>query len=73
MKYTTEDIGKYIREVRKKQKMTQEQLAFTCGTGVRFIVDLEKGKPTCEFGKVLYVMQMLGIEVVLNTPSLKGP
>lgn len=35
----------------------------TCGTGIRFIVDLEKGKPTCQIGKTLQVLQLLGLAV----------
>jgi hypothetical protein len=42
----------------------------TCGTGLRFIVDLEKGKPTCQVGKTLHVLQMLGF--VLETTSRDG-
>ena len=34
-----------------------------CGTGLRFIVDVEKGKPTCQTGKVLQVLQTLGIDL----------
>jgi HTH-type transcriptional regulator/antitoxin HipB len=33
----------------------------TCGTGLRFIVDLEKGKPTCQIGKAIQVLQALGL------------
>lgn len=33
----------------------------TCGTGLRFIVDLEKGKSTCQIGKALQVLQALGL------------
>jgi hypothetical protein len=35
----------------------------TCGTGLRFIVDLEKGKPTCHIGKTLQVLQALGLSI----------
>jgi HTH-type transcriptional regulator / antitoxin HipB len=35
----------------------------TCGTGLRFIVDLEKGKPTCQIGKTLQVLQALGLAI----------
>ena len=37
--------------------------AMACGTGVRFIVDLEAGKETCQLGKALLVAQMLGLNV----------
>lgn len=60
------DIGNLIRRVRKQHGVTQSDLALTAGTGLRFIVDLEKGKPTCEIGKVLQVLQVLGIQCQLK-------
>ena len=41
----------------------------TCGTGLRFISDLEKGKPTCQIGKVLQVVQALGLELRITSPA----
>ena len=60
---TAEQLGASIRMRRKQLKLTQKELAMTCGTGLRFIVDLEKGKPTCQIGKALQVLQALGITV----------
>jgi y4mF family transcriptional regulator len=60
---TTEQLGMAIRMRRKQLKITQKELAMTCGTGLRFIVDLEKGKPTCQIGKTLQVLQALGLAV----------
>jgi y4mF family transcriptional regulator len=60
---TTEQLGMAIRTRRKQLKVTQKQLAMTCGTGLRFIVDLEKGKPTCQIGKTLQVLQALGLAI----------
>ncbi|HTY61517.1 MAG TPA: helix-turn-helix transcriptional regulator [Acidobacteriota bacterium] len=57
----TEQLGTAIRMRRKQLKITQKELAMTCGTGLRFIVDLEKGKPTCQIGKTLQVLQALGL------------
>ena len=56
-----ETFGKVIREYRKKQKITQSQLAAVGGTGVRFISDLENGKPTVQLDKALKAAYMLGI------------
>ena len=67
---TTEQIGTAIRTRRKQLKITQKELAMTCGTGLRFIVDLEKGKPTCQIGKTLQVLQALGLAV--ETTPLSG-
>jgi len=50
--------------------LRQRDLAFSCGTGIRFIVDLEKGKQTCQLGKVLQILGMLGITVNLELPVI---
>jgi y4mF family transcriptional regulator len=63
------EIGELIRKTRKNLNITQKQLAGICNVGVRFIVDLEKGKETCQIGKVIYVMVMLGLRI--NIPEVK--
>jgi len=68
MRYTPQDIGKLIRSTRKSLGVTQRNLALTSGTGLRFVIDLEKGKQTCEIGKALTVLQTLGIRVTLTPP-----
>lgn len=57
---TPEQIGKQIRDTRKSLGVTQKNLALTSGTGLRFIIDLEKGKETCEIGKALRILQRSG-------------
>jgi y4mF family transcriptional regulator len=69
MKYTANDVGRLVRETRKQLGVTQKDLALTSGTGLRFVIDLEKGKPTCEIGKALIVVQTLGITITLTPPS----
>lgn len=59
----TLQLGHIIRDVRKEQGLTQQQLAATCGVGVRFIRELEQGKETCQIGKALKVVSMLGLGV----------
>lgn len=61
-----EEIGKIVRAKRKKMSLTQSDLAAVCGTGLRFISELENGKQTLEIGKVLNVIQMLGININLE-------
>lgn len=63
---STQDIGQIIRKTRKELGITQSDLALTAGTGIRFIIDLEKGKTTCQIGKILQVLQVLGIECNLT-------
>ena len=56
-------LGALIRQERKQQGLTQEQLASTCGVGIRFIRELELGKETCHIGKAFLVVQLLGINI----------
>ena len=69
LKYTPAVIGKLIRDTRKSLGVTQKDLALTSGMGLRFIIDLERGKETCEIGKALRVLQTLGIKMTLTPPK----
>lgn len=66
---TVDEIGKRVRQIRKAQGLTQNELAMTAHTATRFISDLENGKLTCEIGKALQVIQCLGIRIELSAPS----
>jgi len=57
---TPEHLGDVVRHTRKALSLTQPQLALAAGVGVRFIVDLEAGKPTVRLENVLLVLQALG-------------
>jgi HTH-type transcriptional regulator/antitoxin HipB len=72
VKYTVQGIGQIVRESRKRLGVTQRDLALTSGTGLRFIIDLEKGKKTCQIGKVLTVLQTLGVRIALTQPAIPG-
>ncbi len=63
---TPEDLGGVIRERRKKVKLTQKKAAALAGVGVRFLSELERGKPTAQIGKTLKVAQLLGLELRIN-------
>ena len=69
MRYTPQDLGKIVRDTRKNLGVTQRDLALTSGTGLRFVIDLEKGKETCQIGKALTILQTLGIKLVLTPPA----
>ena len=58
---TPSDLGQVVRRTRKALGLTQPQLALASGVGVRFIVDLEAGKPTVRLEHVLRVLQSLGL------------
>lgn len=64
----SKDFGILIRSIRKKSKLTQEELAAASGVGSRFLRELEKGKPSCQLEKALLIAQMLGIKLTSIVP-----
>lgn len=60
---STAEIGSLVRETRKAQGISQEQLAGVANTGIRFISDLENGKPTIQLEKTIRVLEALGLGV----------
>lgn len=71
MEYTSEEIGNLVKKARKNMGITQKGLALTAGTGIRFIIELEKGKDTAQLGKVLNVLRTLGIKISFTAPLIK--
>lgn len=59
------EFGSAIRMRRRHLGYSQRQLAEYCGCGIRFISDLENGKPTIQLGKALDVVAMLGMDVTV--------
>ena len=69
---STQDIGHMIRSTRKQLGVTQSDLALAAGTGLRFIIELEKGKATCQIGKILDILQVLNIQCDLSHPEVNS-
>lgn len=65
----TSEIGNFIRTTRKQQGLRQSELAAAANVGVRFLIELEGGKDTAQIGKVLSVLQALGIDLQLVPPG----
>ncbi len=59
-------LGQAVRDARKQLNLTQPQLALAGGVGVRFIVELEAGKPTVRLESVLRVLHALGGELQVD-------
>jgi HTH-type transcriptional regulator / antitoxin HipB len=53
-------LGMSVRTARKRLGLTQPQLALASGVGVRFIVELEAGKPTLRLENIFRVLHALG-------------
>ena len=62
-------LGLIVHRERKVQKLRQAELAAAAGVGVRFIIDLEAGKPTLQLEKALHVLATLGCDVTIAPPA----
>jgi y4mF family transcriptional regulator len=56
-------LSDFLKEKRKKLKLTQQQLAEKAGVGLRFVRDLEQGKTTLRMDKVNQVLKLFGQEL----------
>ena len=63
---SVEQLGRLMRDIRRRQDLTQEDVAGLAGLGNRFIIDVERGKETVQMQKVLDVLRLLGLELVVK-------
>jgi len=56
-------LNQFVKEKRKLLGLTQEELSFKAGVGLRFIRELERGKPTLQLNKVNQVLKLFGYEL----------
>lgn len=68
---TSQELGEFIKQYRISQKMLQADIVGLANTGNRFVVDLEKGKPTLQLQKVLDVLDLIGLEVIVRRKGAK--
>jgi y4mF family transcriptional regulator len=56
-------LATFVKTRRKAVKLTQQELAEKAGVGLRFMRELEQGKPSLRLDKVNQVLQLFGHEV----------
>lgn len=56
-------LADVIKAERKRRKLTQDALANLSQTSINFISQIERGKATAQIGKVITVLQILGIQL----------
>ena len=66
---TAADIGRAVRMRRKQEGLTLVEVAGLTNVGVRFLSELENGKPTVRLDKVLRVVEALGLRLHLDQPG----
>ena len=70
---TVEDAGLAIRALRKHSGIRIDDFALTAKVSKQLMTDLENGKPTVQMGRVLTLLQGLGVRVTLELPDSVAP
>jgi transcriptional regulator with XRE-family HTH domain len=63
------DLGVLVRAARKEAQVRIDDFAATMGMSKQFMTDLELGKPGVQLGKVLQVLEELGLHVYVDVPD----
>ena len=63
------DLGILLRATRKAQRIRIDDLAGSAGVGPVFVRDVEHGKPSVEFGRVLKLLVEIGIVITAEIPD----
>jgi transcriptional regulator with XRE-family HTH domain len=60
---TPSDLGQAIRAARTVQRLRLEDVALAAGVGIRFVSELERGKPTVRLAETLRVASAVGLRI----------
>ena len=64
-----DQVGPYLKKVRRAARLRQEDVALAAGCSVKFLVDLEAGKGTAPLSMVFEVVNALGGRFLLEFPQ----
>ena len=64
---STEELEAALRRNRKALGLTQAELALAAGVGLRFVGEVEAGKPSPQLGRVMQLIEVLGGSLVLRS------
>lgn len=53
-----------LKQLRKEYNLTQEDMAFKAGVGLRFVREMEQGKRTLRMDKVNQVLELFNLQLV---------
>jgi HTH-type transcriptional regulator / antitoxin HipB len=65
------ELGAALRAARRARGLRLEDVAAGAGVGVRFLSELERGKPTSRLGETLRVASSLGLCVSIEDPDVR--
>lgn len=69
---TVEDAGIVIRALRKQSGIRIDDFALTAKVSKQFMSDLEGGRSTVQMGRVLAMLQSMGVRMSLEVPDAAG-
>ena len=58
-------IGQLVRQERKRQGLTLDEVYSASGLTTRFLSEFERGKPNASLGRVMDALQALGLELLV--------
>lgn len=58
------NLSTTVKMLRKRYRLTQEELSLKSGLGLRFVRDLEQGKETLRLDKVNQLLDFFNYEMV---------
>lgn len=65
-------LARIVRATRTRRRLTQAQLAEAAGVSRLFVIEIEKGHPRAEIGKVLTLLDALGLITQVITPRTRS-
>ena len=63
------ELGAALRAARRARGLRLEDAALGAGVGVRFLSELERGKPTARLAETLRVAVSRGLRVTIEDPD----
>lgn len=68
---TQQEIGKAIKDRRKKLGVNQQTLADLAGVAVNTVVAIERGEGNPQLSTLLTILDTLGLQLDINTKRLE--
>lgn len=66
------NLSTFLKEQRKQNNLTQEELAVKSGVGLRLVREIEQGKVTMRMDKVNQILALFGAELTVNFKEYKN-
>lgn len=63
------ELGRALRAVRRSSGVRIDDMAATAGVSKQFASDVELGKPTVQFDRVIKLLHEMGISVSIDIPA----